>query len=178
MKNWIVELITKGKSCVEVKIQRRIFQGDALSSLLFVIAMILRYYIHSKFTGDNKFTKSQEKIYHFVYLDDIKQFTKNEKEFETDINNKNIQSVYMNGICHGKMCDTHNEKWRKTNNRRNRPAKSIKNQNAWKKEKIQALGNIDCEHHQTSGDKRKKEKRVLQTSEKTSGNPSLQQKSH
>ena len=40
MKNWSVELTTGGKSLTEVKIQRRIFQGDALSPLLFVIAMI------------------------------------------------------------------------------------------------------------------------------------------
>ena len=39
MKNWRVELTVEGKNLAEVKIQRGIFQGDVLSSLLFVIAM-------------------------------------------------------------------------------------------------------------------------------------------
>ncbi len=33
--------------------------------------------------GGYKFTKSQEKINHFMYMDDHKLFAKNEKEFET-----------------------------------------------------------------------------------------------
>ena len=40
MKTWIVEFIAGGKSLAEIKIQRSIFQGDALSLLLFIIAMI------------------------------------------------------------------------------------------------------------------------------------------
>ena len=39
MKNWRVELKAGGKSLAETKIQRGIFQGDALSPLLFIIAM-------------------------------------------------------------------------------------------------------------------------------------------
>ena len=41
MKNWKMELTAEGKTLAEGKIQRGIFHGDALSSLLFVIAMIL-----------------------------------------------------------------------------------------------------------------------------------------
>ena len=40
MKNWRVELTAGGKSLAETKIQRGIFQGDAQSPLLFIIAMI------------------------------------------------------------------------------------------------------------------------------------------
>ena len=39
MENWRVELTARGKSLTEVKIQKGISQGDALSPLLFVIAM-------------------------------------------------------------------------------------------------------------------------------------------
>ena len=46
MKNWREEL-TVGKSLVEVKIQRGIFQGDALLSLLFVLAMMLLNHIRN-----------------------------------------------------------------------------------------------------------------------------------
>ena len=53
------------------------------------------------------------------------------------------------------------KKWRKTNNARNISAKSRKNQNAWRKEKLQILENTGSRHHQTNGDERKNDKRVL-----------------
>ena len=40
MKIWRVELTAGGKSLAEAKNQRGIFQGDAISPLLFIIAMI------------------------------------------------------------------------------------------------------------------------------------------
>ena len=40
MKTWREELTAGKKSLAEVKIQRGIFQGDALSPLLFVIEMM------------------------------------------------------------------------------------------------------------------------------------------
>ena len=40
MQTWIVELAAGVQSLAEVKIQRGIFQGDALLPLLFVIAMM------------------------------------------------------------------------------------------------------------------------------------------
>ena len=41
MQTWTVELTAVEQSLVDVKIQRGIFQGDALSLLLFIIAMML-----------------------------------------------------------------------------------------------------------------------------------------
>ena len=58
-KNWKVELIARGKSLTEVKIQRADFQGDVLSLLLFIIAMIPLNHILKKCTRYYKFTKSQ-----------------------------------------------------------------------------------------------------------------------
>ena len=37
MKTWRVELTAGGRSLAEAKIQRGIFQGDALSPLLFIV---------------------------------------------------------------------------------------------------------------------------------------------
>ena len=54
------------------------------------------------------------------------------------------------------MCYTPNEKWKKTNNGRNRTRKSRKNKNAWRKGKLQVLGNIGSGHHQISGDESKR----------------------
>ena len=51
--------------------------GDSLSPLLFIMAMIPLSYILRRCY---KFTKSQEKIYHLMYIDDIKLFSKKEKE--------------------------------------------------------------------------------------------------
>ena len=92
MKNWKVELTAGGKTVAGVKMPRAIFQGDVLSLLLFIIAMMPLYYILRNYTGGYKFTKSQEKISHIVYMDNIKLFGKNEKERETLIQTIRIYS--------------------------------------------------------------------------------------
>ena len=92
MKNWKIELTAGGQSLAEVNIQRGIFQGDSLSPLLFVIAMMPLNYILRKCTGGYKFTNSQEKINHLMYMDDIKIFAKNEKELETLVQTIRIYS--------------------------------------------------------------------------------------
>ena len=40
MKIWRVELTVGGRCLAETKIQRGIFQGDALTPLIFIIAMM------------------------------------------------------------------------------------------------------------------------------------------
>ena len=97
MQTWRVELTAGGQSLAEVKIQRGIFQGDALSPLLFMIAMMPLNHILRKCTAGYK-PKSQENINHLMYMDDIKRFAKNEKELETLIQTANMQSRYRNGI--------------------------------------------------------------------------------
>ena len=82
-ETWRVELTTRGKTLAEVKIQRGIFQGDALSPLLFVIPMMALNHIFRKCTAGYRLSKSKEKILNFMYMDDIKLFAKNEKELET-----------------------------------------------------------------------------------------------
>ena len=83
IKLWRVELTAGGRSLAETKIQRGIFQGDALSLLLFIIAMMPLNHILRKCTAGYKLSRSQEKINHLMYMDDIKLFAKNEKELET-----------------------------------------------------------------------------------------------
>ena len=53
-------LIAGGKRLAEVKIQRGIFQKEALSPLICIIAMITSIHIHRKYTGSCKLNKSQE----------------------------------------------------------------------------------------------------------------------
>ena len=68
MKTWKVELTAGGRSLAEGKIQRDIFQGDALSSLLFIIAMMPLNHVIRKCTDGYKLSKSQEKINHLMYM--------------------------------------------------------------------------------------------------------------
>ena len=87
-----MELTAGGRSLAEAKIQRSIFQGDALSPLLFIIALIPLNHIHRKCTAGYKLNRSQEKINNLMYMDDINLFGKNEKELETLIHAVRIYS--------------------------------------------------------------------------------------
>ena len=91
MDTWRVELTAEGKSLTEVKIKRDIFQGDAQSPLLFVIAMMLLKHILRKCTARYKLSKLQEKITHLMYIDDIKLFAI-KKKLETLIQTVRICS--------------------------------------------------------------------------------------
>ena len=72
--------LTSGEQILdEMKIQRGNFHGDALAQFLLVMVMIQLNDILRKYTGGYKLSKSQEKINHLMYKDDIKLSTKNEK---------------------------------------------------------------------------------------------------
>ena len=58
MKTWRVELTDWGRRIAETKIQRGIFQGDALSPLLFVIAMTPLNHILRKCAAGYKLSRS------------------------------------------------------------------------------------------------------------------------
>ena len=92
MKTLRGELTAGGKSLAEAKIQRGLFQGDALSLLQFIIAMMPLNYIIKKCTAGYKLSRLQEKINHLMYMDDIKLFEKNEKELENLIHAVRIYS--------------------------------------------------------------------------------------
>ena len=90
MQTWRVELTAGGRSFAETKIQRGILQGDALSPLLFIIAIM--NHVLRKCAAGYKLSRSQEKINYLMYVDDIKLFAKNEKELETLIHTVRIHS--------------------------------------------------------------------------------------
>ena len=83
MKTWRVELTAGGRRLAEAKIQRGIFQGDALLPLLFIIAIMPLNHILRKCTAGYKLSRSQQKVNHLMDMDDIKLFAKYEKELET-----------------------------------------------------------------------------------------------
>ena len=92
MKNCRVELTAGRKSLAETKIRRGIFQGDAILPLLFIIAIMPLNHILRKCTTGYKLSRSKEKVNQLLYMDDIKLFTKNEKELETLIHTIRIYS--------------------------------------------------------------------------------------
>ena len=82
-------------------------------------------------TGGRKLTKSQERINHLLYMDDIIPFAKNEKELETLIQAMRIYNQGdRSGIRHRKMRYANNEKRETTHDGRNRTNKLRKIHNA------------------------------------------------
>ena len=76
MKTW------KGRSLAEAKVQRGVFQEDAISTLQFIIAMIpLNHTLRKCFAG-YKLSESKEKINHLMVMDDIKLFEKMKKNWK------------------------------------------------------------------------------------------------
>ena len=136
MQTWRVELIAGGKSLAEVKIRRSIFHEDALSPLLFVIAMMQLNHILRKCTVGYKLSKLQEKINHFMFMDDIKLSGKNEKELETLIQTKRIYSQDIGMECGIEKCTMLIMKSSKQH------MTEGSNQNARGKGNLQILGNI------------------------------------
>ena len=61
MKTWRVELTAAGSRLAEAKIQRVIFQIDALSPILFIIVMLSLNHILKKCTARYILCRSQEK---------------------------------------------------------------------------------------------------------------------
>ena len=88
MKSWRVELTAGGRSLAVTQIQRGIFQGDALSPLLFIIVMMPLNHILRKCIAGYKLSGSQ--VNPLMNMDDIKLFAKNKKELETLIHTVRI----------------------------------------------------------------------------------------
>ena len=91
MKTWRVEL-TAGGRLAEAKIQRGIFQGDALSLLLFTIAMRPLNYILRKCTAGYKLSRLREKNQSPNAHGWHQTISKIEKELETLIHAVRIYS--------------------------------------------------------------------------------------
>ena len=89
MGNWKVEWTAGGETLVKVKVQKGIFQVNLHSLQLWWCYSI----ILGKCTAGYKCTKSQEKINHLMYMDDIKIFAKNKNEQETQILTVRIRSL-------------------------------------------------------------------------------------
>ena len=81
-KSWRVELTCGSETLGEVPITRGIFQGDALSPLLFVAALIpLTHILRTANPGYEFPTRGT--INHLLFIDDLKLYFKSEKALDS-----------------------------------------------------------------------------------------------
>ena len=137
MKNWRVELTAGGKSLAEVKVERSTFQRDVLLPLLFVISMMPLNHIFRKWKG--KLCKSQEKINHLMYADDIKPFVKNENQLETLIQTVKIYNQDIGMEFEIEKCALLIMRSRKHHMMEGIEWLNQENQNSWRKGNLQIL---------------------------------------
>ena len=79
MEKWKVMLCSGNSEFGEGEIKRGIFQGDSLSPLLFVLALIPLRLILRKANAAYEFSESKGKINHLSFMDDLKLYSQNEK---------------------------------------------------------------------------------------------------
>ena len=60
---------------VDTSFKQGIFQGDSLSPLVFVLALIPLSLISRKAKAAYKFSESKEKINHLLFMDDLKLYS-------------------------------------------------------------------------------------------------------
>ena len=92
MEQWRVMTCAGNSELGEVDIKQSIFQGDSLSPLVFVlqISLILR-----KAKAAYKFLGSKVKINHLLIMDDLKLYSRNEKELNSLVQTISIFSKDM-----------------------------------------------------------------------------------
>ena len=83
MPNWKTILTSSGTRLAEVNIRRGIFQGDSLSPLLFIVAMIQMTGVLERMEVGYKLKKGGSRINNLMFMDDIKLFGRGTKETDT-----------------------------------------------------------------------------------------------
>ena len=80
MEKWKVMLCAGNSELREVDIKQGFFQGDSLSPLVLVLALILLRLMLRKTKVVYEFSGNKEKINHPLFMDDLKLYSHNEKE--------------------------------------------------------------------------------------------------
>ena len=83
MEKWKVMLCLGNPGLREVEIKGGIFQGDSLSPLVFVLALIPLSLILRKAKGAYEFSEGKEKINHLLFMDDLKLYSRSGKELNS-----------------------------------------------------------------------------------------------
>ena len=83
MEKLKVMLFSGNSELSEVQIKRGIFQGDSLSPIVFVLALIPLSLILRIAKAAYEFSESKEKISHLLFMDDLKLYSPNEKGLDS-----------------------------------------------------------------------------------------------
>ena len=67
----------------EMEIKRGIFQGDSLSTLVFVLALIPLRLILRKAKAAYELSESKDKINHLLFMDDLKLYSRSEEGLDS-----------------------------------------------------------------------------------------------
>ncbi len=86
MKTWRTNLTANNDSLGKVCIRRGIFQGDSLSPLLCVLALMPLSMILRKLSAGYVVKKDGCKINHLLFMDDLKLFAKSAAEIDSSYN--------------------------------------------------------------------------------------------
>ena len=82
-EKWKVMLCSGNSELDVVEIKQGIFQGDSLSSLVFVLALIPLSLILRKAKAAYEFSESKEKINHLLFMDDLMLYSQSEKGLDS-----------------------------------------------------------------------------------------------
>ena len=82
MKSWRVKLTSGEGNLGEVNVRQRIFQGDSLSRLLFVVCLLTVTHI-SRDAAAYHFASNGQKVNYLLFMDDLKLCASNEKSLES-----------------------------------------------------------------------------------------------
>ena len=83
MEKWKAMPCSGNSELSEVEIKQGIFQGDSLSKLVFVLALIPLSLILRKAKAAYKFSESKEKINHLLFMDDLNLYSRCEKGLDS-----------------------------------------------------------------------------------------------
>ena len=104
MGNWKTVLTSNNEVLGEVDIRCGIFQGDSLSPLLFIIAMMpLSILLRRENKGYALGTEGRL-INHLLFMDDLKTYGKTENEFKHLVEIKGVFKGYQEGVWLGQVC--------------------------------------------------------------------------
>ena len=95
MRSWTVELTSGGEMLDEDKIKRGIFQGDSLSPLLFVLAMIPLSMVLKKMKAGYTLGRNRGKLNHLLFMDNLKLYGKSLNELDSQVE---ITRIYSKDI--------------------------------------------------------------------------------